>query len=155
MASITSIRSKLAKVVAMLSSDNDGDRRNAWRALDALLKGAGCTFVDLAAVIDPEKSRGAGAPSAAELNEFYQAAFADGQKSVQGQQTQPYEIDWRQIAEAVAPHVDELNARDQEFVKGVIIRIRLGREPTEKQAKWFKDIYLKLGRVHGFAATPV
>ena len=149
MGSLAPIREKLAKVVAMLSSDNDGDRRNAWRALNNILSGAGCTFVDLAALIENGKTEEAeGKYSEAEALQMYQSGFVDGQKSVEPQA--PHQIDWPRIADAVAQHTDDLNSKEREFVTDVTRRIRVGRELTEKQANWLKDIYLKLGRRYGY-----
>lgn len=149
MSSIAPIRSKLAKVVAMLSSDNEGDRRNAWRALNNILIGAGCTFVDLAALIKGGNVEEAeGKYSEAEALQMYQSGFVDGQKSVQ--QREPPQIEWLRIADMIAQHVDDLTNKEREFVIDVTRRIRVGREPTEKQANWLKDIYLKLGRRYGY-----
>jgi hypothetical protein len=153
MASITPIRSKLAKVVAMLSSDNIGVRRNAWRALENLLDGAGCSFVDVAKLIEPDDANKNseqidGKYSETELQEIYQAAYLEGQQSVQP--AQPHQIDWPKIADAFVKYIDDLNDREREFVVSVIARIRVNYPLSEKQEKWAKDIFVKLGRRYGF-----
>jgi hypothetical protein len=156
MNSLAPIRSKLAKVVAMLSSDNDGDRRNAWRALTHMLVDADGTFVDLAMLIDPNfgKKNWIEATicdekySEAEVQQVYRAAFAEGQQSVEPQA--PHQINWYKIADVFMKYIDDLNDRERDFVESIAFRIRVNYPLTEKQEKWAKDIYVKLGRRHGF-----
>ena len=133
----------------MLSSNDDNDRLAGARGLIRLLEGNGCTIHDLMALVEHGKIEDGGAYSEAELLQIYQSGFVDGQKSVQHQQVE-YRIDWPQIANAIAPYIEDLNDKEREFVTDVTRRIRIGREPTEKQANWLKDIYLKLGRRYGF-----
>jgi hypothetical protein len=148
MTSLTPMRSKLAKVVAMLASDKRGDRRNAWLALNSLLTGAGCTFVDLAALIE----HGDGDYSEADLQQLtkqiYDTAFAEGQQFAQ-QQAIGNAADWPKIVAFAIQYVAELGDRDRELVKSVQLRVAIGGEPSPKQAKWMKDIYVRLGRRHG------
>jgi hypothetical protein len=155
MSSIVALRGKLAKLVAMLSSDELGERRSAYLRLIEQLSSVGATFVDLAMLIDPNFGNkkpaeiSEGKYSSADVIASYQAGYIDGQNSVQLQQ--PHQIDWHKIADAIEKHIDELSNRDREFVRNVIPYIRIDNELSPKRAKWLKDIYVKLGRRHGFS----
>src|SRR5262245_2420201 len=98
MTSITPIRSKLAKAVAMLTSDQDEERRAAFRALIRMLIAADRgVFLDLARLIDPSfgtkkgvvKEIGEKKYSEADLQQLtkqiYDAGFAEGQQFAQQQ----------------------------------------------------------------------
>jgi hypothetical protein len=157
MSSVAPIKQKLAKVVAMLASPNDDERRNAWRALITIMRGANVTFVDLAQWIADEDKVASDSQaqllSSAELQQFYDAAFAAGQASVQPDDDEsfvPREPNWWRIADLVAPHVNELDIRERDFAADMIRLIRCGGQLSPKRAKWFGDICMRLGRRHGF-----
>jgi hypothetical protein len=157
----TSLRKKLAGIVAMLASDNFGDRKNAARVLFRTLERTGCSFVDLAWFIDPENDQQKGQQKGSQIyteadlkrisKQIYERAFAEGQQFAQ-QQAIGTAVDWLKMAEFVARYVNELGMKDREFADGVIGRIRAGVDPSPKQQPWLKDIYVRLGRRHGFAS---
>jgi hypothetical protein len=152
-----SLRKKLAGIVAMLSSSNPGDRKNAARLLVKTLQRTGSTFVDLAWFIDPDNDQQKDRQiySEADLQriskQIYDAAFAEGQQFAQ-QQAIGSAADWQKMAEFVARYINELGTKDRDFADGVIGRIRAGVDPSPKQQPWLKDLFVRLGRRHGFTA---
>jgi hypothetical protein len=112
-------------------------------ALMRMLREAGCDIHDLANVIEGGERKF----SEVDAQEIYQAAFADGQRSVQAKQR----LSWIEIVETCWEQIDGLSERDQGFIRSIRPRIRLGDEPSPKQEKWLRDIYRRV-HINGFHA---
>jgi hypothetical protein len=137
MGSIAPIADKLAKPARLLSSDNAAEVAAVGRALMRTLRENGPDIYDLAQVIEGGDKKF----SESEALEIYQQAFAHGQRSVQ---TNPRAPSWLEIVEHCYDAFDRLSERDQSFIRSIRPRIRLGGEPSEKQAKWLKDVYRRV-----------
>jgi hypothetical protein len=123
------------------------------RALDRRLKATGADFHTLAALI--ERADG-GKLSKAEMKKLYDAGYeaghadgvgaaeakvphdADGFRSVNGTAT------WHEIARFCQDCSARLRGNEQDFVDDMT-GLTLWREPTEKQAKWLRSIFYRLG----------
>jgi hypothetical protein len=139
MGSIAPIAKRLGKLIRMLSSSNTAEVAATAGALMRTLREAGLDVHDLAAAVE---SADAKMFSEAQAHEIYQRAFDDGKRSVQKPTYSP--PTWREIAEDCLDAIDQLRERDADFVRSVLLRIRIGEEPSEKQAKWLKDIYRRI-----------
>jgi hypothetical protein len=142
MTSVAQIAERLAKLVRILSSEDEAAA--TARAIMKTLKSAGCDIHDLASAIE---TNGGKAFTEAQMQEIYKEVFADGQRAAAPKQYKPQ--GWLEMVETCFESIDLLGARDQEFIRSVRARIRLGNEPSEKQQKWLKDCYQKVA-ANGF-----
>src|SRR5262249_15760711 len=124
----------------------------AVRAIHRVLGEGGCSIHDLVEFIKYSDGKKAGNYSEADLQQLtkqiYDAGFAEGQQFAQ-QQAIGSAADWPKIVAFVVQYVAELDSRERDLVKSVQLRVNVGDEPSPKQAKWMKDIYVRLGRRHG------
>ena len=141
------IAGKLAKFVRMLSSDKDGDVIAAAHAIMRTLRGAGSDIHALAGQIEKPN----GELSEMEMKKLYDAGFHDGMRAAEAEQFGPGDFhntdgtpDWHEISLFCQRHNDRLREKEREFVNDMAGRI-LWNEPTERQAKWLKSIFYRLG----------
>jgi hypothetical protein len=113
------------------------------------LKSAGLDIHALAERI--EQADGNGKIGEADMRRLYDAGFAAGIAIAESRNAAGdgfYNLDGTTTPEAMAAwcrrHGDRLGEREQEFIAGVSSRIVYG-EPTEKQAKWLRSIFLRTG----------
>jgi hypothetical protein len=138
--------SRLAAIIRMMSSDKDGDVLNAGRALDRTLKSVGCDIHDLAEVV--EHANG-GKLSEAEMKKLYSAGYEAGMRAVENRSTGDFHnVDgtpnWHEIARFCQQNDNRLRENERQFVGDMAAR-SVWREPTEKQAKWLRSIFFRLG----------
>lgn len=122
------IRPKLAKLIAVLSSDRDGEVVATVRAIGRTLKGAGADFHDLAkaATAEPAAARRASPPPPED-------------------EAEP--MTWADCAYWCKVRAHRLSPKEAEFVRDMAISLRVGRrEPTERQGRWLHAIYERLMR---------
>ena len=141
------IAGKLASLVRMLSSDRDGEIVAAARALVRMLMGAGSDIHALADQIEKPN----GGLTDAEMRNLYDAGYAAGVRAVEGRQHGTgdfHSVDglpaWGEIALFCPQNGDRLGENERTFVNEMASRT-VWREPTEKQAKWLRSIFYRLG----------
>jgi len=142
------IAKKLAASLRMLSSDRDGDLVAAGRAIMRLLKGSGADIHALAERV--EKSTGGGLTDA-EMQKLYHAGYDAGRRAAENQQhgsVDFHNVDgtphWREIARFCQQRGDRLSEKEKTFINDMTSRT-VWREPSEKQAKWLRSIFYRLG----------
>ena len=142
------IVTKLATFVHLLSSDKEGEIVAAAHAIKRTLKSAGTDIHTLAERI--EKPNGIGLTEA-EMKKLYDAGFSAGMREAENRRygsADFHNVDgtphWHEIALFCQQHNDRLTVKEKPFVNDMAART-VWREPTEKQAKWLKSIFLRLG----------
>jgi hypothetical protein len=134
---------KLSSLIRMLSSDRDGEVIAAARAITRTLKGADLDIHTLADRI--------GGISKADMKRLYDAGYDAGMRATENNQhgnIDFHNIDgtpaWHEIARFCQRRADRLREKEREFVNDMTART-VWREPSEKQGKWLKSIYYRLG----------
>jgi hypothetical protein len=142
------IANKLAAAVRMLSSDRDGDVIAAARAMLRMLKGAGADIHVLAERL--EKPNGGG-PTDAQMKRLYDAGYRAGLREAENGRHGSeafYNVDgtphWHEIARHCQQRNNRLRENERTFVNDMAAKT-VWREPTEKQAKWLRSIFFRLG----------
>jgi hypothetical protein len=145
---LTPIANKLAACIRMLSSDKDGDVVNAARGLIRMLKGAG---TDIHVLAERVENANSGKLSEVEMRKLYDTGYRDGMRAVENKQHGSgdfHNVDgtpaWNEIALFCQQNNDRLRENERQFVNDMAAR-SVWREPTEKQAKWLKSIFYRLG----------
>jgi len=145
---LTPIVGKLAACNRMLSSDKDGDVITAARGLMRIFKGAGADIHVLTERI--EKPSGAGLTDA-EMEKLYNAGYAAGVRAVEDRQHGSGDFrnvngfpNWNEIALFCQRNNSRLRGNERQFIDDIASHT-VWREPTEKQAKWLRSIFYRLG----------
>ena len=138
---------KLAACIRMLSSDKDGDVITAARGLVRMLKGAGTDIHAFAERITKPN----GGLTEAEMRKLYDAGYKAGVRAVENKQHGSgdfHNVDglpnWNEIALFCQQNNDRLRPTERQFIDDIASRT-VWREPTEKQAKWLRSIFYRLG----------
>ena len=119
MSTLAPIADKLSKLLRMLTSDHDGEVVAAARSINRALKSAGLDIHVLAAAIERD---GAG------------NAMHNGPA-------------WHSVACECAAHPERLRSeKERAFIADMVVWTKLGGEPTERQAKWLRSIYVRARR---------
>jgi hypothetical protein len=142
------IAGKLAPLIRLLSSDQDGEALAAARAINRLLKSAG---VDIHALADHvEKTNGSGLTDA-EMRKLYDAGYDAGVRAIEARQHGAgdfHNVDgmpaWHEIARFCQQNSIRLRDNERTFVNDMASRT-VWREPTPKQEKWLRSIFFRLG----------
>jgi hypothetical protein len=142
------IANKLASFVRLLSSDKDGEVIAAAHAIKRTLKAAGADIHTLATRIEKPNSDSL---SEAEMKKLYDAGYSAGQRDAENKRygaVDFHNIDgtpnWHEMALYCQQHSNLLRGQEQTFINDIASRT-VWREPTEKQAKWLKSIFYRLG----------
>lgn len=129
--SIQNASPKLKLLIPRLASDNDGEIVSTVYAIKRLLSKNDCDFHDLAKSIGvASKYRSGGQKHTSKHN--YNDVRGGGP-------------DWSMVAAFCVSNIDRLGERESDFVVSVSDSIEDWGSPTEKQAKWLRDIFLRLG----------
>jgi hypothetical protein len=143
------IAGKVGSLIRLLASDREGEVVAAARALGRTLKAHGADFHVLADRV--EHANGSGKIGEADMRKLYDAGFAAGIAAAEKQNDVGdgfNNLDGTATPEAMAAWCrrrrDQLNEREQKFISSVSAHI-VWREPTEKQAKWLRSIFLRTG----------
>jgi hypothetical protein len=136
---------KLVPLIRLLSSDKAGERDAALGAIGRTLKSAGADFHDLAARVESN-----GGLTKEEMEKLYAAGFTDGMNAADDKRRDkngfhPVEkMSPHEIAVWCRERDDRLNEREIEFLNNVSART-VWREPTPREEKWLRSIFLRLG----------
>jgi hypothetical protein len=148
MTDLTPIAGKIASLIRLPSSDREGEVINAARALLRTLKSAGADIHTLADRV--EKPNG-GALTNTEMKKLYDAGYQDGVRAAENKMhgnSDFRDIDgfpaWSEIALYCQRNNRRLRPNEQEFVNDMASQT-VWREPSPKQAKWLRSIFLRLG----------
>ena len=138
---------KLAACIRMLSSDKDGDVITAARGLVRMSKGVGTDIHAFAERI----AKPNGGLTEAEMRKLYDAGYEAGVRAVENKQHGSgdfHNVDglpnWNEIALFCQQNNDRLRPTERQFIDDMASRT-VWREPTEKQAKWLRSIFYRLG----------
>jgi hypothetical protein len=137
---LTPITDKVSKLIRLLSSDNDGEVLAAARALRRTLQTSGADLHTLAAAIELSDAVKLG---------LYKAGFEDDKRATEDAQPVSFHSvdgasNWHEMALWCQQHSNRLRTNECEFINDMASRT-VWREPTEKQGKWVKSIYLRRG----------
>jgi hypothetical protein len=142
------IAAKLATCVRLLSSDKDGEIVAAAHAIYRTLRSAGTDIHTLAELIEKPNDGGL---TEAEMKKLYDAGFNAGVREAENRRfgsADFHNVDgtphWHEIALFCQQHNERLTVKEEPFVNDMAAQT-VWREPTEKQAKWLKSIFLRLG----------
>ena len=142
------IVNKLATFIRLLSSDKEGEVIAAAHAIKRTLKAAGADIHTLAERI--EKPNGSGLTEA-EMKKLYDAGYNAGRRDAENKHFGPADFhnvdgtpNWHQMALCCQQHSSLLRGQEQTFINDMASRT-VWREPTEKQQKWLKSIFYRLG----------
>jgi hypothetical protein len=158
MTELDNITSKIAPLIRLLSSPVDQEVLAAARALLRLLTSAGLDIHALADRIEAEDDQ----LSAAEMQKIYDAAYAKGfgdgaehgRNAVlagasprQGMMRIVSDVGvngytWQEIAAHCLSKLHLFIGREAEFVESIAEQVQY-REPSEPQAKWLRDLFLR------------
>lgn len=148
-----STRKKVANLIRLLASNQEGERLGSVHALDRTLKTAGFDFHALA---DEIEQADGGKLSESEMRKLYDAGYeagrADGVCAAEAKL--PHDEDgFRNVDGAASGHriarfcqdrSARLRGNELDFVDDMV-GLTVWREPTPKQAKWLRSIYARLG----------
>lgn len=148
MNALAPIAEKLRRCVLLLSSDSDGEVLAAVRALNRLLKANGTDIHGLAASIGQANGKKF---TEADATEIYRRGVQEGKRQAEDEHhggedfhnvdgSQP----WYAMATWCQRRDNGLGAREKTFIDDMASRA-VWREPTEKQAKWLRSIFHRLG----------
>jgi len=141
MNTLAPIADKLGKHLRMLMSNHDGEVVAAARSINRTLKNAGLDIHALATAVEAEG--GGERLSEEQIAEVFRRGQAAGRCEAMNTE-QP---NWHSVACECAAHDDRLrDERERQFVCDMVSWTRLGGEPTEKQAKWLRSIYVRVRR---------
>jgi hypothetical protein len=142
----TTPEQKLGTFIRLLASSSDGEALAAARAIVRTLKSIGGDIHTLAERVE---SANGGKLTDAEMRKLYDAGFQAGMRAVEGRSTGEFHnVDgtpaWNEIALFCQQNNNRLRDNERTFVNDVASR-SVWREPTEKQAKWLRSIFYRLG----------
>jgi hypothetical protein len=143
---------RLADLIRLLASDQDGEALAATRALGRLLASRDASFNDLGAAVEKLATGGL---EEAEMKRIFDAAYAKGREDVTRQQFAADGVyglrpdgshDWERIALFCQRENARLKPNEKTFVDDMAGRLTFpGRQPTEKQSAWLLAIFRRLG----------
>ena len=141
---------RIAKIVAMLASPNDGDLIAAGRALQRQLTANGADIHALVGLLKASEDRNRFGQEIA--NAAYAEGLRDGEARVKPNGFHSVdESAWREIALYVAREQHRLPPRalqkSREFISDMADRAesQFSRDLSERQHEWLRDLFHKLG----------
>ena len=147
MADLAPIAGRLKPLVRLLSSDQDGEVLNAARALNRLLKANGS---DIHAIADGI-GQANGKLTEAEMRKLYDAGYDAGLHAAEAKFHGDEDFhntdgtpSWHTIAVWCQRRDERLRDNERQFINDMASRT-VWRDPTVKQEKWLRSIFLKLG----------
>jgi hypothetical protein len=139
---------RLGTLVRLLASPSDGEALAAARAIVRTLKATG---LDIHALAERVENANGGKLSDAEMRKLYDAGYEAGMRAVENRQHGTgdfHNVDgtpaWIEIALFCQQNSDRMRENERQFVNDMASR-SVWREPTEKQAKWLRSIFFRLG----------
>jgi hypothetical protein len=142
------ISGKLAQYVRLLSSDKEGEVVAAAHAIMRTLKKAGA---DIHVLADRIEHVNGGRLTEAEMKKLYDAGYDAGVRAAESKHHGSVDFrsvdgtpEWNEIALFCQRQQDRLRANELQFINDMAERT-VWREPTERQAKWLRSIFYRLG----------
>jgi hypothetical protein len=138
------VSGKLAQYVRLLSSDKEGEVVAAAHAIMRTLKKAGA---DIHVLADRIEHANGGKLTEAEMKKIYDAGVRDTENKQHGSgdfHNADGTPEWNAIALFCQRHQDRLWANELRFINDMAERT-VWREPTERQGKWLRSIFYRLG----------
>jgi len=142
------IAGKLAPLIRLLSSDQDGEALAAARAINRLLKSNG---VDIHVLADHVEKTNGSSLTDAEMKKLYDAGYDAGVRAAENKNHGSddfHSVDgtpaWHEIARFCQQNGIRLRENERTFVNDMASRT-VWREPTPKQEKWLRSIFFRLG----------
>jgi hypothetical protein len=142
----TTPEQKLGTFIRLLASEQDGEALAAARAIVRTLKSTGADIHTLAERVENVNG---GKLTDTEMRKLYDAGFQAGMLAVESRSTGEFHnVDgtpaWNEIALFCQQNSSRLRENERQFVNDMAGR-SVWREPTEKQAKWLRSIFYRLG----------
>jgi hypothetical protein len=123
MGDLAALAPKLSKLLPLLSSDQDGEVVATARAIGRTLKGAGLDFHTLSeALLDPR------------------AVFIEPRRPPKPPKTLLEIAVW-----CGSNRYGCLNAKERKFLSEMTASLAMGRQASEKQEKWLRAIFYRVG----------
>jgi hypothetical protein len=130
-------------MLLMLSTNEPGEIVSARDTLLKLLRDSKTDIHDFVGLTN--------GLSQAEMQKLYNAGYANGLRAGENKQFNGTDFcgvdglpNWEEMARYCQVNNSRLNIKEHQFVNDMAART-IWREPTEKQAKWLKRIFPKLG----------
>jgi hypothetical protein len=149
----TTREEKIAFMLRLLDSDQDGEVVAAVRRLKCILQSMGTDWNGLANGFDKILNGGNGkaitqAEMQKKVSDAYAAGIQDAENKMHGAhdfQNTDGKPPWDAIALFLQRNKNRLDARHHDFVDDMASRTAFGREPTERQHKYLHSLFFKLG----------
>jgi hypothetical protein len=142
------IAGKLATFIRLLASDKDGEVIAAAHAICKALQTAGADIHALAEQVTQSNGKGL---TEAEMKKLFDAGYAAGVRAAENKHVGTsnfLSVDgipaWHEIARYCQQHGSQLRDKEQKFINDMAART-VWHQPTEKQEKWLKSIFFRLG----------
>jgi hypothetical protein len=136
---------RLAKLVRLLASDNDGEVIATRNAILRLLGDEGQDLHDLADLLTAENS----GPTPGDVEAAYREGYRDGVHDAGESELLPAQgMSWHEQARFCAERADRLKEYERDFVEQMVRWTGRGREPSEKQGRWLDALYNRLKKSH-------
>jgi hypothetical protein len=142
------IAARVATFIRLLASDKDGEIIAAVQAIQRTLKAAGTDIHSVAERVEKPNGRGL---TEAEMKKLFAAGYVAGVRAAENKHFGTgnfLRVDglpaWHEIARYCQQHGSRLRGNEQEFVNDMAART-VWHQPTERQGKWLKSIFFKLG----------
>jgi hypothetical protein len=149
--SLTPIAGRVAKLLKqMLSTEHDGEAIAAKEAIKRTLASAGADIHILADAIEAGPTFLQEAlVRADEARRQAEEELKRARDIAKDMRTRPWHEDqsppWNAIAHTCEAASHRLGERERKFVEDMVRWTACGGEPTEKQAKWLRSIYVRVG----------
>jgi hypothetical protein len=125
---------RIAQLLRMLGSSNDGERRNAWSPLARLMRDDGVSWTDIGDAFEHSANGGSGKYTEAEMRELYATARAEGVEA------------GIKIGSASAQQANGRLTLPSPLKMAEHCHERLGRLKDDKQREFIRDMYLMTRR---------
>ena len=152
MKTLAPVAHKLGEFTRLLTSKCDGEMVAVACAVVRTLEGVGADIQDLAESIGAAPANGKKFTEA-DAREIYQRGVDAGRRAAERAQPPTFNnvdddgLPWHAIACECAAHLERLrDQREKDFVADMVRWTTRGGEPTEKQAKWLRSIYVRVRR---------
>ena len=141
------ITNRLSKLIRLLSSDRDGEVVATARAIRRTLQSEGLDVHALAEQVEKPRSSFNEAEARklydAGYEQGYQAAISTNERAGFHDVSSPLSS-WHNTARWCRQRSERLRSREREFVDQMTAQT-LWREPSERQGRWLKSIFYRLG----------
>jgi hypothetical protein len=142
----TPLEQKLGTFIRMLASERDGEVVAAARAIVRTLKAAGA---DIHVLAERVETANGSKLTDAEMRKLYDAGYDAGVRAAEDKYPGDlHNVDglpgWNEIALFCQRHSGRLRGNERNFINDMAAQT-VWHEPTERQAKWLRSIFFKLG----------